>query len=276
MVRKSAAYPGIGDWLALAAAVVLSLLLIVPGSSFRHRAAGVLRSTVLYPVRLAQSYASDPVDPERELTRLRRRLARSRLDEAAQQSALLENERLRGLLDFENRRPRELVPCLVVGRAVDRFGETLTLSRGSGEGVTVGQTVVGIDGLVGVVTGLEKGECWVRTIRHGGLPVSGLLQQSRHVGVLRWNGRLRLLDLEGIPLDCPVAVGEKVHTSGHGRVFPKGVPVGAVLTVADDSTGLVKVILVRPAVDLDRLEEAFLVVPAAGDSSVEAATAGGG
>ena len=46
----------------------------------------------------------------------------------------------------------------------------------------------------------------------------------------------------------PVAVGDRVVTSGHGGAFPPGIPVGVVAEVGE------LVMRVRPIVDLRRIE----------------------
>ncbi len=285
MVRKGAPRPRVGDWVALAVVALLSLMLQFAGASFRHSLAGSLRGTILLPARLATAYGVGPGDPGRELTRLRRALTQTDLDAAGLLEARLENERLREKLGFLSLQVHELLPCQVIGKGADRFGEVLTLSRGWADGAFEGQSVVGPGGLIGVVTGTEAHESWAKTLRHGGLPVSGLLAESRYVGMLRWSARHRLLRFEGIPIHSDVKDGMAVVTSGHGRIFPKGIPIGAVVRVADDSTGLVKEIYVRPAADFDRVEEVFLLAPggqlivpppptpepAASDSAAEAA-----
>ncbi len=263
MVRKGPAYPGIGDWVALAVTGALSLFLLFSGTGSRIQAARVLRGSILYPFRLVILQACRPDDREGQIMGLRQRLALSRLDEAVWRESIRENERLRDLFDFAKREERALMPSQILGRTMDRFGEVLTLARGERDGVCEGQAVLGIEGLVGVVTAADGGECWVKTLRHGALPVSGMLQDSRYVGTVRWSPARRLLRLEGIPLQSEVGVGEQVITSGYGQVFPKGIPVGRVVSVMDDSTGLVKRILVRPFVDLDRAEEFFLLEPEA-------------
>jgi rod shape-determining protein MreC len=263
MVRKGAAYPGIGDWVVLATAVSLSCVFLLAGSDFRFDAARFLRATLFYPFRLVTSYAAVPHEPDDELVQLRLRMAEAGLSDALSREAADENRRLRELLDFARQEQHALAPTQVVGRAADRFGEVLTLARGARDGVCVGQPVLGVEGLVGVVTGTDARECWVKTLRHGALPVSGMLPETRYVGVLRWSAVRGLLQLEGIRMQSAVAAGEHVVTSGHGRVFPKGVPVGEVVSVRDDSTALVKDILVKPFVDLDRAEELFLLVSAA-------------
>ncbi len=261
MVRKGAPHPRLGDWVALAAVALLSLALQLSGSAFRYQVAGFLRTTFLLPTRLVTPYAAGPSEPERELTRLRRQLTRVSLDEAALLEARLENERLRERLGFLSLQVDELMPCQVVGSRSDRYGELLTLGRGWADGAYEGQSVVGPGGLIGVVTGTEAHECWAKTLRHRGLPVSAMLAESRYVGILRWSPSHRLLRFEGIPIHSDVKDGMQVVTSGHGRIFPKGIPIGSVVRVAGDSTGLVKEIFVRPAVDLERLEEVFLLAP---------------
>jgi len=261
MVRKGAPHPRVGDWVALAVVALLSLMLQVSGASFRYRVAGFLRHTVFLPARLVTAYAVGPADPARELTRLRSELTQARLDTAALVEARLENDRLREQLAFLSLQVDKLVPCQVIGKGADRFGEVLTLSRGWADGAFEGQSVVGPGGLVGVVTGTEAHECWAKTLRHGGVPVSGLLSESRYVGMLRWSPRHQLLRFAGIPIHSDATDGMAVVTSGHGRIFPKGIPIGAVVRVADDSTGLVKEIYVRPGADFDRLEEVFLLAP---------------
>jgi len=259
MVRKGAAYPGIGDWVALALAGALSFFLLLSNPAARIRAAKALHTTVLSPFRLVLWYGSAPPDVNEELIRLRQRLAGRYLDDAVCRDALRENARLRSLLGIDRREENVLVPTQVIGRAIDRFGEVLTVGRGQENGVYEGQPVMGIEGLVGVVSAVEDRQSWVRTIRHGALPVSGRLQDTRYVGTLRWDPTRRLFRLEGIPMQSPVPEGADVVTSGHGMIFPKGIPIGRVVKVADDSTALVKDILIRPFIDFDRVEEVLLL-----------------
>lgn len=260
MARKAAAYPGIGDWVALAIAAAVALFFLFSGTDVRARSARALKGSALKPFHLVLSYAATPLDSEEEIIRLRKELAGCRLEEALHADAMTENDRLRGLLDFEARAERTLLPLQVVGRAMDRFGEVLTVSGGRRDSLQVGQTVLGTAGLVGVVTEIDERESWVKTLRHGALPVSGRLEQARYVGMLRWVPDRRLLHLEGIPIQCDVTLGERVVTSGHGRIFPKGIPIGTVTAIADDPVGLVKEIMVAPYVNLDVAEEVFLLV----------------
>jgi rod shape-determining protein MreC len=58
--------------------------------------------------------------------------------------------------------------------------------------------------------------------------------------------------------------GEPVVTSGLDQVYPRGLPVGTVVNVGDGN--IYKIINVKPAVDLNRLEMVLVVLkPAAAE-----------
>lgn len=256
-MRRGADRPGLADWTMLAVAVLLSTALLLSGDDFRRSVATNLSRTIFLPYRLALGYGRHPVAPLDELAALREQLARRTIDGMRLSEALRENARLRAMLGFAEQEGRALIPAQVVGRSAERFGERLTLATAGG-GVVPGQPVVSTDGLVGCVSDTTGGVCRVRTLRHGGLPVSGMLTESRQVGLLRWAPLQRLLGMEGIPIQAAVEAGAAVMTSGHGGIFPKGIPIGTVVSVRDDSTALVKEIRVAPGADLDRIEEVYL------------------
>jgi len=259
MARRGAERPGLIDWMVLGAAVLLASLFLMADASGRLHAARFLRQTLLRPYRVVLGYHGCPPDPWNEVRRLRLELAERSLDRARLEEMERENGRLRDLLDFRAQDLRLLAPALVVGRGSDRFGEVVALARPEGATILPGQTVIGLGGLVGAVLDADGREVRVRTVRNGALRVSGMLEESRCVGLLRWRAAEGIATLEGIALDVEVKEGEGVVTSGYGRVFPKGVPIGTVVGVADDSTALARSVRVRLGEDLDRLEEVFLI-----------------
>jgi rod shape-determining protein MreC len=57
-----------------------------------------------------------------------------------------------------------------------------------------------------------------------------------------------------------VEVGDLLVTSGVGRRFPKGIPVGTVTQVTKRDFGIYQQVTASPAVDFSRLEEVLIVV----------------
>ncbi|MBP7669602.1 MAG: rod shape-determining protein MreC [Candidatus Eisenbacteria bacterium] len=259
MGRRGAERPGLGDWMVLGAAIVLSATGIFADEAGRMQAAHLLSQTLLRPFRLVIGYASCSSDVAGETRKLRKEMADLTLDRVRLEELERENGRLRNQLGFAQRDARLLRPALVVGRAPDRFGEILSISRPEGVLVLPGKTVVGTKGLVGTVLDADAREARVRTVRNGALRVSAMLERSRYVGLVRWRPVERVAMLEGVPLQVNVAVGEAVLTTGYGHIFPKGLPVGTVVGIADDSTALARNIRIRFDENLDRLEEVFVI-----------------
>jgi rod shape-determining protein MreC len=66
--------------------------------------------------------------------------------------------------------------------------------------------------------------------------------------------------VKNVMSDEKVDVGEKVITSGGDKIYPKGLPVGAVTAVnSDPDKPLFLSITVKPATNLNRLEEVLVV-----------------
>lgn len=87
--------------------------------------------------------------------------------------------------------------------------------------------------------------------------VGSILDKSRLQGILRGTSSGEVV-LEKVMSDEAVPVGEQVLTSGGDGIFPKGLPVGTVTKVSPGSDLFLN-IRVRPAADLNRLEEVLVV-----------------
>jgi rod shape-determining protein MreC len=68
-----------------------------------------------------------------------------------------------------------------------------------------------------------------------------------------------------------VAAGDSLVTSGLSGIFPGGLMVGEVIDVERDVNGLLLDVTIKPAVDLARIEEVYVLVgPATGEGGAAA------
>jgi rod shape-determining protein MreC len=81
------------------------------------------------------------------------------------------------------------------------------------------------------------------------------------------------LDLIHIPNNEDVRVGDLVVTSGLGGRFPRGYPVGRVLSVERDSARPFATVRLKPAAQLERNREVLLIWP--GEDPLDDAARGG-
>jgi rod shape-determining protein MreC len=252
------------DWTAFVLACTLSLSMMVLDRHAQARVAWFIQHTVLAPFEAAAGWVDHSVGVYWENEQLRRRLVETQIDMDAMRSERTENVRLRRLLNLEERQPYSLVAAFVVGRSLDRLGGSLTLDKGTVDGVTRDLAILTPDGLVGRVERSTPHSARVLTLLNRDCAVAVRIERSRVDGVLEWEfGTQPALSLRYISSQEDVRVGDSVVTSGLGGIFPAGIRVGVVSRLGLDPNGLMKEILVRPAVDFRSVEEVLAYVPSA-------------
>jgi rod shape-determining protein MreC len=86
-----------------------------------------------------------------------------------------------------------------------------------------------------------------------------MIQRSRETGILKGLSS-KSCRLDYVLKTSDIRKGDVVITSGLGRVFPKGMPVGEVTRVEDKPGEFFKEILVKPRVDFSKLEELMIIL----------------
>lgn len=204
---------------------------------------------------------------------------REQLEELeAERNRLLEaettNRRLRELLEFRSRLPLATLTASVIASSASTWFRSLTLDKGSSDGVVKGMAVVATAGVVGQVVAVSPrtAKVLLLTDPHSGADV--LVQRSRARGIVAGsldNGTI----IKYVKRSEDVEIGDRVVTSGLDGVFPKGLLVGTVTDVRRKSFGLFQFVGVDLAVDPARIEEVLLVAaqgapPRSGGQSLSA------
>ena len=178
----------------------------------------------------------------------------------------LENERLRRLVEFAEQVSFRLVPARVIGEDVLAESKTLTINKGSRDGIRPGMVAVAAGGVVGQLLdepgstiGLNAAQVLLITDRNS--RVDALIQRSRARGVVRGRGGVGRLELLYVERTADVAEGDAVVCSGLGGIFPKGLLLGTVAAVESDPNQLSLRVEVTAGADFSRLEEVLIVFP---------------
>lgn len=250
------------DWTVLVIACTLSLSMMLLEARLQARVAWFLQHTLLAPFEVTVGWVDQSVGVFWENHQLRSRLTQLQIESDALQAERIENVRLRRLLHLEERHPYNLVAASVVARSLDRLGGSFTIDKGTADGVEPGRAVLTPDGLVGRAERSTPHETRVLTLLNRDCAVAARIERTRVDGVLEWEfGNQPVLNLRYISSQEDVKVGDRVATSGLGGIFPVGIRIGTVAKVALDPNGLMKEILVDPAVDFRSVEEILVYTP---------------
>ncbi len=178
--------------------------------------------------------------------------------------AIRENQRLKKLLDFKEEKEHFVVEGVrITGKNPGNWFNTITIDKGSEDGIAVNMAVVNDQGLIGRVIDVGKNWATVRTIVDGQSSISAIVERTRDNGMVKGNNTLTFEDglcrMINLPLDSDVVAGDRVITSGLGEIFPKGIPIGEVIEVLDQERDMYKTAIIKPHVDFLRLEEALVI-----------------
>ncbi len=213
------------------------------------------------------------VDTERENSILREQVAdlENRLNHLYEIE--LENQRLRKLLSFKKTVPYRLLPARIVGKNFTGWSRTLMINQGRREGIRVGMAVVRPEGVVGRILSVSKTHAQVQLIIDRNSDIPALFQSTRAEGIAEGGvaNQCRVKYLTRLP---DIEPGERVVTSGLGRVFPKGLIIGSVSSVRKKPYGLFQEAAIIPAVDFSRIEEVFVVRSPVSETHVHQGTSG--
>jgi len=174
-----------------------------------------------------------------------------------------ENNRLRRLLQFQETEKNQYITkaAQVIGRNPTNWYRTLTINRGSEDGIRKDNVAITDQGLVGRVVAVTRRSAEVSLILDHEGAVGALIQESRLPGVVEgcegWAAST--VQLIHLPPNVLVKPNEVVITSGLGGIFPKGLKIGSISEVMLEPDGLMQKALVKPFVDFDRLEEMLII-----------------
>ncbi len=170
-----------------------------------------------------------------------------------------ENARLRELLGSPLRQDEHKMVTQVISTGTDPYTDQVVIDKGSMNGVYEGQPIISDKGVVGQVVAVGKITSRVMLICDSShaLPIQVLRNDIRVIAA--GNGCTEDLQLEHLPGNTDIRVGDVLVTSGLGGRFPEGYQVGVVSSVKLDTQRAYTVIQARPAAGLQRLRYLLLL-----------------
>lgn len=175
-----------------------------------------------------------------------------------------ENARLRQLLNYKNANTQfDLLPASVIGRNSSSWTSHIIINRGSDDGVQKDMPVVTPDGLVGIIRTVYGSYSEVELITDPRSAVGAIVQRadSRVAGVVKGSSASSSgIDMTNLPQNSNVVEGDVIVTSGYGGIYPKGIPIGTVAAIKNDTGGLLQYAALYPYVDFQKLEDVAVIV----------------
>ena len=193
-----------------------------------------------------------------------------------QERALAQQSRtLQALLELRSQAPLTTAAAGVIASSASPDFRTLTIDKGSEDGLRPDMAVISPAGVVGRVITPSSRAAKVQLLIDRNAAAGALVERSRAQGVVEGTGGdLRLNYVSGT---ADIIVGDVVVTSGIDGIYPKGFVIGQIESI-ERAGGGYGAIVVRPSVAFASLESLLVVLaperPVAEATAAEKSSAG--
>lgn len=239
-----------GDLRILAACTALALLAMALPQRWSYAVASAIRGTVLRPVVALNARAAQDRTARFTLAELQR--GNDSLAVLVQQQYALrsENDQLRALAGLRARFHNHTVAADVLHRPTVTDTRMLLLDIGTDNGVQQFDPVVTAAGVIGYIANCGAHASSVLTWASPDFAVSAVTVDGRVSGFIQPSAELEragpVLELHGVAFRDSLRVGTVVMTAGMGRTFPRGIPIGRIVSVGTEEMGYDRVYRVIP------------------------------
>lgn len=258
---------------------LVSISLAVITLDYRQRESGPLAGigaaakTFMAPMQEAVTTVTEPVGDffsgianlpslADENENLRREIASLKSEIQADAFDQEQYESMLALLELSQALEPPVVPATVIANGVSNFEHTITIDKGSADGVAVDQPVATgspeAPMLVGRVVAVTPSSADVRLIIDRSFAVAATIQGTNEAGLVEGNGdadlRMSLVE-PGTLIEGDEAVfTQGYELDGESGLYPPGMLIGQVSRLVPGDNATQEFVEVRPAVDFETLQ----------------------
>ena len=171
----------------------------------------------------------------------------------------LENARLKDIFKLQETHPQfDFVVAKVIAKDLFTDHYSLTISKGSEDGIEKLSGVITGDGVVGYVIDVQSHSSRLLLVTDRLISIDSTVQRTRGRGIISGQSKSESL-LKFIDRPQEMATGDLIVTSDDQRMFPIGYPIGTVVRVQVSPFGVGHTAIVKPTVDPKKLDEVIIL-----------------
>lgn len=161
---------------------------------------------------------------------------------------------------YEDVLPYHLETSKVLYRDVYDLTGTLTIYKGYNNGIKMQNLVVNDQGLIGIISKVNKNSSVVYTLQNENINLSVKINDC--YGILKYENKE--LVVKGINNKGNVEIGDTIYTSDVS-IYPSGIRIGTIESITSDNYEIEKVIKVRPSVTSTNIKFVSIITDLRGE-----------
>lgn len=154
---------------------------------------------------------------------------------------ILENERLYNLLEANHLKTSDTfgihkvesnfkyIATSIINNDYHHNDNFITLDKGENDGIKTDVAVVNSLGIIGIVSKTSKNYSVAISVLNKFFKTNAKFKNTPYFGTITWNGKkINIVQLQDIPRQATVKIGDTIVTGGRSAIFPRGIPIGSV------------------------------------------------
>jgi len=193
-----------------------------------------------------------------ENTALKEELAQLRVRLQQERGIAEQSRTLQTLLDLKTSVPLSTTAAAVIAGGGSPEFRTVTIDKGTGEGLRQDMAVISPAGVVGRIILPAGRASKVQLLIDRNAAAGAIVERTRAQGVAMGTGADRMR-MDYVSASADLKAGDTVVTSGIDGIYPKGFVIGQIESVRR-GVGEYSAIAIRPSVDFSALESVLVVL----------------
>lgn len=254
---------------------ILFLSLILMYIDINYQYLGIVRKTfsvVISPLQYTVDYPVRLINKARLVFRAKKELLNENIRLRYQQALLTaelqnllilkeENSQLSELLLTSAKTKMQTMAAQILAVDHDSTRQIIILDKGSKDKVYVGQPVLDTRGVVGQIIDVGYITSTVLLISDAKSAIPVRNKRTGEYGILFGINEVNTLMMNNLPRTAMITKGDLLVTSGLGRLYPEGYPVGYVEEIQQLPGDAFSTVVVRPVALLNRNRLLLLIWP---------------
>jgi rod shape-determining protein MreC len=198
------------------------------------------------------------IGTKKENDDLKTQLDKVRMENQKLQELERENKRFKTLLGLMETKPNTLIAANVIGEDLKNWFRCIIIDKGKSQGMREKMPVITPKGIVGQIVEIDKWHSKVMIINDTNSSIDVNVDGKNTRGLLEGTGQ-NILKLKYVIKNDAIEIGDKLFTSGKDGIFPKGIPVGIVMTADRNKPGIFADVDVMPYNNFKQLDEVLII-----------------
>ena len=224
-----------------------------------------LITPIQYLASTPSTFFSKFVEEKKTVEQLKQRIEELEKQNTAMKANLqridvLENEvsRLRSMRSQMQNNLKNIKIAQITQKDVIPNKKSVQINVGSNYKTKVGQTVMGVNGLLGQVVEVNVYSSKVLLITDNDSNVPAKIARTGQQIIIKGRSQDNLLEVSFLPNDSEVEIGDLIITSGQANRFIPSLKIGRVVEVIRNEGERFSQVIIKPVEDADKISEVIL------------------